>query len=454
MEFTALVRSRKEARCVILTQHVCRVVRMKESFFPKYLTPARVVALILVLGVVAVSSSRMIRRPPAYGDFGVYVHAARLMTTGENIYLTPTRPGDLSYIYPPFFAFLFIPVTWIPVGLAIVLWTLLSVVLVGWIVKAFTEVLSGAPFSELPVSTRWTVGTLSVLMTSRYILHHLDRGQANILELALVVAGLKLLERTDNKRAILSGLSLGLSIVVKVITLPLTVWYTARKMRSAIGVAIGVIAGVLAPALYIGWGRNLEFFRFWITNYLLDSSSQNSHLSLGYNFSVLAQLRRFFTREVAVESANRLYYLTIFETPTLWLSLADWLIRFGLLAIVLIFIRRYRTSSALVLQGGAALAIALTPLFFPTAQKNYFVFLLPAHIYVVWLWHRLKLRDRWFVVLTTASFVIGSLTGPELWGQFLSDLFAASGCILWADVLLACAVWRGAGHVNSLLKPS
>jgi hypothetical protein len=414
----------------------------------KYLSLARVIVVVLVAGAVWISSSRMLRRPPAYGDFGVYLHAARLMTSGENIYLTPTRPGDLSYIYPPLFAFLFIPLTWIPVSVAIVLWTLFSVVLVGWIVKAFTEILSGTSFSDLSPATRWTIGALSILMTSRYILHHLDRGQANILELALAVAGIKLLERRAGSKPIIAGLTLGFSIAVKVITLPLTVWYVLKKFRSVAGIAAGIAAGIFLPAVYLGWTRNFALLHYWVTNYVLDSSRQNENLSLGYNFSVLAQLRRFFTSEVAVESGGRSYYLTIVEAPIEWVSLADWLIRFGFLAVLLTYLVRFRRSSAPVLHGGMALTLALTPLFFPTAQKNYFVFLLPAHIYVLWLWHRLNLRDRWFLGLTVASFVLGSLTGPELWGQFLGDLFAASGCILWANFLLVAAIFRAAHCLN------
>jgi hypothetical protein len=428
--------------------------RTRDSILQRHLTLARVAVVVVVLGIILISSSRMLRRPPAYGDFGVYLHAARLMTSGENIYLTPTRPGDLSYIYPPLFAFLMIPLTWIPVNAAIVLWTLFSVVLVGWIIKAFTELLSGCPFSQLSLETRWTIATLSILLTSRYILHHLDRGQANILELALAVAGITLLERADPK-PVLAGITLGFSIVVKLITLPLTLWYVLRNSRSAAGIGIGVAAGALIPAVYLGWHRNLALLQYWVANYLLDTARQNANLSLGYNFSVLAQLRRFFTPEVAVEYGNRSYYLTIFEVPGDWLNVADWLIRAGLLAVVLVYLLRFRKSSAVIFHGGTALVFALTPLFFPTAQKNYFVFLLPAYIYVVWLWRQVNLRDGAFLAFVIGSVVFGSLTGPEIWGQFLGDLFAASGCVILANLFLVAAIFRASQCLrNILLKPS
>lgn len=138
----------------------------------EHLNLFRAATVLLAVAVICVSSARMIQHPFAHGDFGVYLHAARLMASGENIYATPSHPvenGGLFYIYPPLLAFLFVPLTYIPDNLSIVLWTVLSVVLLAWIVPAVCELYSCARFSSLPARTRWAIGFFSMLLTGRFI---------------------------------------------------------------------------------------------------------------------------------------------------------------------------------------------------------------------------------------------------------------------------------------------
>ncbi len=370
----------------------------------------RTIALLFIAGaviaIVLISSGRMLRRPPSYGDFGVYLNGARLLAAGENIYTTPTEPaasGGLFYIYPPLFALLFVPLTWIPVKIAIISWGIFTVFLVGWVVKASYEILTNSSFFDLPSRSRWIVAFFSILPTARFILHHLDRGQANVLEMALVVLGLRIIAPGLNK-SLLGGAVVGVSIALKVLTLPFTVWHLLRNFKAAVGIGLGIAAGLLGPALFLGWTRNLYLLRFWFDNQVLDSSQRESKLNLGYNFSILAQLQRFFSPAIAVEHNGHQYTLMLFQAPTHWIYLADLLIRVGLLGILVLYCLRFRKCSDIVVNGGIALSFAVVPLFFPTAQKNYFVFLLPTYLYVVYLWHRLELQDRWFRGLTIASF--------------------------------------------------
>jgi len=78
----------------------------------------------------------------------------------------------------------------------------------------------------------------------------------------------------------------------------------------------------------------------------------------------------------------------------------------------------------------------------PTAQQHYFVFLLPSYVYVIYVWHRLRLADKWFRGLAIASFVVGSLTTDGICGQLLGDIFNAAGCIPGGTLLLAAAIFR------------
>ena len=94
--------------------------------------------------------------------------------------------------------------------------------------------------------------------------------------------------------------------------------------------------------------------------------------------------------------------------------------------------------------GGVALACSLAPAFSTVAQKHYFVLLLPAHIYVVYLWHCLRLKDKWFRGLIVASFIVATLS-TNILGYLPGAIFSNAGGLGWGTFLLSAAIFRAAG---------
>ncbi|MCB1023462.1 MAG: DUF2029 domain-containing protein [Acidobacteria bacterium] len=377
----------------------------------------------------------------------MYINAANLLISDYNIYTKPTHPvedGGLFYIYPPLFAFLMIPLAFVPINLAIVFWCFLSTFLIGWTLKAFYEIISGSSFFELSILNRWVIGFFPILLTFRFIQHHLDRGQTNILILALTVLGLKIIYG-KYKRAILGGAVIGFSAIIKPVSLPVAAYFVLRKRGKAmLGLICGALTGVLLPALYLGIGRNFELFRYWIDNYLLNAENRELHLGLEYNLSIIAQLYRFFTPAVAYSHNGTDYFLTIFTLPVETIHLIDWFCRILLVALIFVYWLKFHGKSEIVKKGLIALIFAIMPLLFPTAQKNYFVFLLPAYIYVVYLWHVLEIRNKWFRSLVIGSFIFASVTSDAILGDTLGDLFAMSGFVILGTLLLIGAIFQGA----------
>lgn len=412
----------------------------------------RAAVVILAVVVIGISSARMIQHPFAHGDFGVYLHAARMMASGESIYATPSHPvenGGLFYIYPPLLAFLFIPLTHIPENLTIILWTVLNVVLLAWMVPAICELFSGARFSALPAKTRWAIGFFSIILTGRFIQQHLDRGQANILALALVVLGIRLIKHGSWK-PMLGGVLIGVSIALRVLPAPFVIWLVLQKQIKALtGVGIGLVIGLVSPVLLLGWKTNVFLLSTWFNDYVLNSASRESKLGLGFNYSIRGVLFRFFTPATAFEHAGRSYSLAIAHLPLSWVITADWIIRFAILALVIFYWFRFRNSSDLILNGGGtSVLFAATPLLFPTTQQNYFVFLLPAVIYAAYLLFALKRQDPSFEAWIAGFFVLGTVTVQGISGKFLSEVFMATGCVIWGTLCLIAAVFRAA-HLES-----
>lgn len=426
---------------------IARIADHADRLFSKMedLTLFRIITVVLAAIIGAESSIRMIRRPFAHGDFGVYLHAARAMLAGANIYATPTHPvanGGLFYIYPPLLAFLFIPLTWLPENAAIVLWTVLNILLVAWVVPAAFEIVSGEPFSATPVRTRWAIAFFSLLLTGRFILQHLDRGQTNILEMALLVLGIQLAARGARGPA-LGGVIIGLSVALKVITAPYALWLgMERQVKTLASAGMGLAVGLGAPALLLGWKANSFLLSFWFRNYVLNSAQRETTLGLGFNYSIRAVLLRLFTPVVAFEYGGHAYRFTLVQVPVDWIYLADWAIRFAILGVVIGYWFRSRKSSELVARGGGmAITCAAIPLLFPTAQQNYFVFLLPTVIFIVYWQKCLKAKNSFFQVWIAAYVLLAVLTVQGLCGKFLSQAFVAIGSVPLGTICLICAVF-------------
>ncbi len=385
----------------------------------------------------------MINSDLAKGDMEAYLHAARLILAGQDIYATPSRPldmGGLYYIYPPALAVLFIPFTLVPVKVAIVAWTIINVALLGWVIKALHEAMTGIPWSELPSSDRWIIIFFSLLPPSRFVLHHLFYGQSNILIMALAVLGLTQVRRNSFS----GGIACGLSIAIKTLTFPFGFWLVLRKnLRAVAGVMAGIAAGLLLPALVLGFSRNWNYLVFWFKDIVLYPDLTRAKVPLSVNVSVQAQLYRFFGNGIAYTYKGEPRFLTLFHVPEDALRIAEQALVLAMLLTIAAYWYRFRNSGELVSNwGGVALTFSLLAVFTPFAQKHYLVFLLPAFVYIVHVWRGLQLRDRWFRGVVIASFILLVFTNEEFCGELLGGIFTGAGCMAWGTLLASGAIFR------------
>ncbi len=400
-------------------------------------------ALIAVLAIVAISSAKQLRRAATRGDVEIYIHAARLVLAGENLYAVPEPRGRQPYLYLPLFAFLAVPLTLVPFPAAVVTWSALSAALAGWIVVAFFGAMAGRSFFSLSERARWAVGFFSVLLTLRALLYHLDLGQANLVVMAVAVLGLTWLAAG---RPVAAGMAIGVATILKIIVLPLWIpFIVQRRWRVIAGIACGAAAGLLAPALYLGFDLNLSYLSYWLEEVILPVGDLRAtrHWPLNMNYSLAAQLYRFFGGVVAFEHDGRFYSVTIVRLPDPVLHLAGRLAPVATAGVIAVYAWLHRRRTPLVgLWGSVALAFCLAPLFSLLSHKHYWVMLLPAHVYVVYLWYVLRVRDRWFRGLVVGSFVVAILSTTLFAG--LGALMSNLGGLAWGATLLAAAIFRAA----------
>ena len=255
-------------------------------------TLAKVFRVLVIAGAILAvvsASNKMINSSLATGDMESYLHAARSILAGQDIYATPSRPveaGGLYYIYPPLLAVLFIPLALLPVPVSIVLWTVLNVLLLAWIVRAFYEAMTGSSLSALKFNERWMIVFFALLPPSRFILYHLFYGPANILMMALAVLGLKQLKAGKSLRG---SLAVGLSSAIKVMTFPFAFWFLLKQnLKAVAGIVVGAAVGLLLPALVLGFGTNWKYLEFWFRNIASYPDVNTAKVPLFVNVSLQA----------------------------------------------------------------------------------------------------------------------------------------------------------------------
>ncbi len=422
------------------------------SHFERHSGKYRLVLLIVVAFLIAHSTWKLLKSPLSKGDFETYRFAAHELIADQDIYTTTSRPinqGGAYYLYTPLFALLFIPFTFLPITVGAVIWCLLNVFLIYWSIQAFYAVITGTAFQALRVESRWIVGLVPVLLTTRFLLYHLDYGQANIMVMAIMILGLRLI-RSGGANSYAGGGVAGASIAIKLVTAPFALWFLIeRNMRVLAGMMLGLIVSLLLPASLLGFDKNWSYLKSWFQIVFPYSDLSRIPLNFSANVSLHAQLYRFFSQVPAFKYNGQEYYFMIFQAQASSIRIAQRLLSLAVLGAIVLYRWRFRNSMEIVSRwGGVALTFALIPIFAPTAQQHYFVFLLPPYVYIVYVWHSLRLADRWFRGLVIASFALASLTTDGICGQLLGDIFNALGCIAWGTLLLAAAIFRAASSMS------
>jgi alpha-1,2-mannosyltransferase len=182
--------------------------------------------------------------PEAYAlmiDLQVYRAGGRAVRDGTPLYAGGVLL-DLPFVYPPFAALLFIPLSLLPLPVLKVAWTVANLALLVFVVRRSATVLSWRPRPAVVALLTAVVLALDPVRTTLYL------GQINVVLLALVLADL------TGRRGRLRGVGVGLAAALKLTPLLFVAYLllTGRGRAAATAVttfaaAVGV-GFVLAPA--------------------------------------------------------------------------------------------------------------------------------------------------------------------------------------------------------------
>ena len=188
-------------------------------------------------------------------DLEVYWKAGIRAAAAEPLYRTDDGHYQLKYL--PAFAVLAVPLGWLPLQAAKVLWFTLSAMLLG----AFIA-LSVAILPERRRAT-WLIVTAVLVAMAKFYGHELVLGQVNLLLGAVVTAAVITLQRS---RDVSAGALLGLAVVVKPYAVLFLPWLAAIRRGRALAAAMaGASAALLLPVLFYGpsgaWALHADWWR-------------------------------------------------------------------------------------------------------------------------------------------------------------------------------------------------
>ncbi|MCU0236705.1 MAG: DUF2029 domain-containing protein [Acidobacteria bacterium] len=373
----------------------------------------------LVLAAIAWEAVSAMKRG---GDLESYLRAGRRLAAGESVYVDELYP----YMYPPFLAFLLVPLAFMGTGAAKLAWYLINVSLIILSLALLLRMARPQP------GRRWLLAFLSLLFTMRFLVDSCHRGQANILILALCAVTLYF---AGNGKAAWAALFLAMAIAVKLTALLLLAYFAwRRKFRLCALTASFLLLLLLLPAVASGFRRNIEHLRQYprVAANIYDRDKLNQSLA-NFTYHLLHPVARRDNRDI--------HLLQLGEGAIKALTCL-------LAAALLLFTARLCRNGAGAGRWGPQLefsiVIVLMLLLSPVSRKDHFVtLLLPYFFYLHALLDpvlaaRLN-RKKLLWACLLASFALASLTVESVVGNAANDLLESWFSVFWGTIIL----WLG-----------
>ncbi|HKD66369.1 MAG TPA: glycosyltransferase 87 family protein [Candidatus Binataceae bacterium] len=385
-------------------------------------------------------------------DLDVYLRAAWAVRTGHDPY-TITDNSGWHYHYPPLFAIALVPLAdpppgqsragMMPFSVAVALWYLLNLLFLAFAVNHLGRALERSSAADCggipPPGSRqwWSLRLLPILICIAPIGVALERGQADVLLLAMLCA---MIAAILAGRSVTAGLWMAGAICLKLFPLYLLLYPLWRRdLRLIAACALGLLLGLaVIPAAYFGPGKAFSYAREW--NHVLiepalfggsDLSRAGELLDINAtdSQSFVALVHRWYNLDESVTMPRRLRSRPL--EP--WAKPAHWLVAIILTAVTLLAARwRLRGSplaEALFL-GGLAIIMVLAS---PVSHLHYLALAVPSAMGLVMAARGDAVYPRggwlWFFAAAALCGLLAVLPGLEV----LRDLgLAAVGALaLW-----------------------
>lgn len=193
--------------------------------------------------------------PPYRIDLDVYRLGAQVFLDGGNLYgpLPDTEIGaNLPFTYPPLAAMLFVPLTFFPMYAANLLFSAVTVGLVGLVAFVVVRELTALRGVALAVAT---LAALAGSLWLGPVRETIEFGQVNVVLMALVVVDVVL-----GRGRRWQGVLVGLAIAIKLTPVVFLGYFLIRRDWRALATAVGSAVGLTLLGFLLRWEDSVTYW--------------------------------------------------------------------------------------------------------------------------------------------------------------------------------------------------
>lgn len=328
-------------------------------------------------------------------DFEVNYNAGKRLSYGETLYRTDN--GHYTFKYFPSAAFLYLPLSFLPLDIAKATWYFLIIFCSCTLFYISTEMLPQKHRSSYLM-------VFPVLVLAKFLFREINLGQINALVTLVLLLMIRTIaspkKREATQREILVGILWGLATALKPYALIFFPYFIVKKKWKALLSGIGFISlALFAPSLYYGIKGNTIVIKEWIITF---SQSTPSLLTSGDNISIMA----FFMKWTGNQSVSFILSGMMFTL-------------LSLLILIAIF-KGKEMVRASVLEG--SILLILIPLVSPLGWD--YTLLLSALGITIIIHNFLKFSKIWRIMLIINFFIIAfsiyDIMGRKYYEMFMS----------------------------------
>ncbi len=375
---------------------------------------------ILILGFLVLKALH-------YGDFKVFLEAAKLVAAGKNPYhdwIFITEGNYALYFYSPLWAVILIPFTYLPGFIPNFIWLLANAFFLYriWILlKNYVDIQS------LSKKRAYWLLVISIVLNLKFILHNFEMIQMTIF---ILWGALESLRFFRNNNFICGGLLLAFIINIKILPIVLIPYLIYRKeFKGALSTVFFSIVFLFLPCIYFGWSNNLFMLSEWWSVVNPNNAEHLLETDLGAH-SLTALIPSLLTKTTGVLPYSRNLLNLDLATTTYILNG----VRIGFILFTVYFLGFppfKKAKSKLRELRELSFIFLLIPLIFPHQQKYEFFLAAPALFYIsyfVILNYKSQMmtdnKKRFYTILTLfiLSFVLMTLLTNNLFGHAFDQI--------------------------------
>lgn len=359
-------------------------------------------------------------------DFPVIYEAGNRMLQSERI----TYFEDYAFSYPPFFAFITIPLALLPYQLAKMAFFFLSVGALLISVIWLKRILNNSTKFRIPESSTFSkiFTALYLLLTARFIINNFEHLQSDMFILLSMTGGLYFFTKGKNVH---SAFMLALGASMKVTPFLILIYFLWKREWKIF--VIGLIFTItlnLLPEIFFGTKRENSYLAEWtpLITGRLNPSVTNSEtdkvwiLTSRMNQSLSTTLQRYLTNSPVVTYSDHEVYVNVMSLDPKSVKLISLFIVL-LMGTGFAFVTRKKLGShsddRYILE--YALALILILLASPVSSKPHFSTLLLSHALIIASFYRGQLKKGLLYLLifafTLSTIMVDGIVGKEVGRQ-------------------------------------